>query len=88
MSFFQDAFTAIGALALAYGAADMIRHYLPNYYRVFVPILILGAVDAYVPQFSFLSWGFQLGLLVAVSFMVWYLRRGRVRRQDGSVDNG
>jgi hypothetical protein len=88
MSFIESAFTAVGSLALAYAAADMVRHYLPNYYRVLTPILILGAVDAYVPQFTMLDWGFQTGLAVGVTFALWYLRKKRVVRQDGTIDNG
>ena len=88
MSFFQDAITAVGAITLAYGAADMIRHYLPNYYRVLFPLLMVGMIDAYVPQFSILTWGFQIGTAVTVTFLLWYLRKKRVVRQDGSIDNG
>ncbi len=88
MNFFETAVMAVGFLGLAYGAADMLRHYLPNYYRVFTPVLILGAADAYIPYFDFMTWGFQVGLAVGITGLMLFLRRGRVRRQDGTIDNG
>ncbi len=88
MSVFQDAFTAIGALSLAAALSEVARAKWPNWYRAIVPVVILGAADAYIPQFTMLSWGFQIGLAVAVSFGIWFLRRRRVVRQDGTHDNG
>ncbi len=88
MSFLNDSMVAIGAFTLAYGAADMRRHYLPNYYRVITPVLLIAAADAYIPQFDFVSWGFQAGLAVAVTGLMWYLRKRQVVRQDGTIDRG
>ncbi len=88
MSFFQDAFTAIGALSLAAAVSEVARAKWPNWYRAIVPVVILGAADAYIPQFSFLSWGFQTGIVAAIGFGIWYLRKKSVIRQDGTRDNG
>lgn len=88
MSFFNDAFTAIGALSLAVAVSEVARSYWPNWYRVAVPVTLLAAVDAYIPQFTILSWGFQAGVAVAFAFGMWFLRRRRVVRQDGTIDNG
>ncbi len=88
MSFINDALVATGAVALAFAFTDLVRTYYPNYYRVIVPVLLLGAVDAYVPQFTFLSWGFQTGVFASIGFGIWFLRRKAVIRQDGSRDNG
>lgn len=88
MSFFSEAITAVGAIGLAFGAADMIRHYYPNSYRLLTAVLIVGTADAFVPQFSILDPGFITGMVAATAFGVWFLRRGRVVRQDGTIDNG
>ncbi len=88
MSFINDAFVGIGAVALAFAFTDLVRAYFPNYYRIIVPVLLLGAVDAYIPQFSFLSWGFQIGVFAAIMSGLWFLQRKAVIRQDGTRDNG
>ncbi len=88
MNFINDAFVATGAVALAFGFTDLVRTYFPNYYRIIVPVLLLGAVDAYVPQFSFLSWGFQTGVFAAIGAGIWFMRRKSVIRQDGTRDDG
>ena len=88
MSFISDAFTAVGVVALAFAVTDLLRTYFPNWFRLAVPITVIAAVDAYIPQFSFLTWGFQAGVFAAISGGLWYLRKRRVIRQDGTVDNG
>ena len=88
MSFLSDAFTAVGAVGIAFAGTDLLRSYFPNYFRIAVPVVLLAAVDAYVPQFSFLTWGFQVGAFAAIGFGLWYLRRKTVIRQDGTRDNG
>ncbi len=88
MSFFSDAFTAVGVVAIAFAATDLIRTYFPNWFRLAVPVTLIAAVDAYIPQFSFLTWGFQAGVLAAITGGLWYLRKRRVVRQDGTIDNG
>ncbi len=88
MTFFSDVFVAIGAVTIAFGATDLLRTYFPNWFRLAVPVTLLAAVDAYIPQFSFLSIGFQVGIAAAISGGLWYLRKRRVVRQDGTVDNG
>ena len=88
MSFFSDAFTAVGVVGIAFAGTDLLRTYFPNWFRLAVPVTLIAAVDAYIPQFSFLTWGFQVGIAAAITFGLWYLRKKRVIRQDGSVDNG
>ena len=88
MSFISDAFTAVGVVGIAFAVTDLLRTYFPNWFRLAVPVTLIAAVDAYIPQFSFLSWGFQVGIAAAIIFGVWYLYKKRVIRQDGSVDNG
>ena len=88
MSFLTDAFTAVGVVGIAFAATDIIRMYFPNWFRLAVPVLLIAAVDAYIPQFTFLSWGFQVGIAAAIYFGLWYLRKRRVVRQDGTWDNG
>jgi len=88
MSFLSDAFTAVGVVGIAFAGTDLLRTYFPNWFRLAVPVTLIAAVDAYIPQFSFLSWGFQAGIAGAIFFGMWYLRKCRVIRQDGSVDNG
>ena len=88
MSFINDALVATGSVALAFAFTDLVRNYFPNYYRIAVPVLLLGAVDAYIPQFTFLSWGFQVGVFAAIGGGIWFLRKKAVIRQDGTRDNG
>lgn len=88
MSFFNDALAATGAVALAFAGTDLLRTYYPNWFRLAVPVTLLAAVDAYIPQFSFLTWGFQAGVFASITFGVWFLRRKSVIRQDGTRDNG
>lgn len=87
--FFQDLFVGVGAMTLAFIAADSIRHYFPNTIRFITAGLIVFTVDALVPQFSILNVpGVLVGGTVAAVAGVWYLRRRRVVRQNGSIDNG
>ncbi len=87
--FFQDLLVGAGALALAFGVADSIRHYFPNYIRLLTAALIMFTVDAVFPQFSIIYQpGVIVGSSVAFGFGVWYLNRQRVIRQDGTRDNG
>ncbi len=86
--FFQDAMTAVGVVAIALAGTDLLRTYIPNWFRLAVPVTVLAAVDAYVPYFDFMSWGFQAGIAAAISGGLWYLRKRRVVRQDGTIDNG
>ncbi len=88
MSFINDAFVATGAVALAFGFTDLVRAYFPNWYRLAVPVLLLGAVDAYIPWFSFLTVGFQVGVFAAIGGGLWFLRKKAVIRQDGTRDDG
>ncbi len=88
MSFFSDAFVAVGLVTIAFAATDLLRTYLPNWFRLAVPVTLLAAVDAYIPQFSFLTIGFQVGIAAAISGGLWYLRKKRVIDQRGNVDNG
>ena len=87
MSFFSDAFTAVGVLGIAFAGTDLLRTYYPNWFRLAVPVTLIAAVDAYIPQFSFLTWGFQAGIAAAMFFGLWYFRKKRVVRQDGTIDN-
>lgn len=88
MSFFTDAFTAVGVVGIAFAGTDLLRTYFPNWFRLAVPVTLIAAIDAYIPQFSFLSWGFQAGIAAAITFGVWYIRKRGVIRQDGTRDNG
>jgi len=88
MSFINDAFMAVGIVTIAFAGTDLLRTYFPNWFRLAVPVCLLAAVDAYIPHFSFLTWGFQAGIAVAVTGGLWYLRKRRVVRQDGTIDNG
>ena len=86
--FFLDALNALGAILVAGGVSELVRSYFPNYHRVLTPILMIVAVDAAFSQFTTITWGFQTGLAACVGLGLWWLRRGRVVRQDGSIDNG
>ena len=87
--FIQDLLVGAGALAIAFGVADSLRHYFPNSIRLITAGLIVFTVDALVPGWSILHLpGVIVGGGVAATFGVWYLRRGRVVRQDGTIDHG
>ncbi len=87
--FFQDFFVGVGAMALAFIAADALRHYFPNTIRFITAGLLIFAVDALTPHFSVLHLpGVWIGAGIAAASGVWYLRKKRVVRQDGSIDNG
>lgn len=87
--FFQDFFVGVGALTLAFVAADALRHYFPNTIRFITAGLLVFTVDALIPQFSILHLhGVWLGGVVAAAGGIWYLRKRRVVRQDGTIDNG
>ena len=88
MTFLSDAFTAVGVVGLAFAGTDLLRTYFPNWFRLAVPVTLIAAVDAYIPQFSFLTWGFQAGVFTAILGGLWYLRKRRVIRQDGTYDDG
>lgn len=88
MSFLTDVLTAFGAVGIAFALTDLVRSYFPNYFRIAVPVVLITAVDAYVPQFSILTYGWQVGIAGSIAFGMWYLRKRRVIRQDGTVDNG
>jgi len=79
-SFFQDFLVGVGALGIAFGVADTIRHYFPNYIRLMTAGLIMFTVDALIPQFSMLH---LPGVIVGSS-----VAKRAVIRQDGTRDNG
>ena len=85
--FFQDLFTSIGALGLAFAVVDAARHYFPTYYRFVFPAIALGAADAYVPQFSILAPGWIVGTIIGTGVLYWTVKPKRVVRQDGTIDN-
>ncbi len=87
--FFQDFFVGVGAMTLAFIAADSLRHYFPNTIRFITAGLLVFTVDALIPQFSILYLpGVLLGGGIAAIGGILYLRRQRVVRQDGTIDNG
>jgi len=87
--FFQDLFVGIGAMAIAFVAADLLRNYFPNSTRFITAGLLIFAVDALTPHFTVLHLpGVWVGCGIAAAAGIWYLRKKRVRRQDGTIDNG
>ncbi len=86
--FFLSALNGVGALFIAGGVSELVREYIPNYHRILTPILMIVAVDAALPQITTYTWGFQVGIGATVGLGLWWLRRGRVVRQDGTIDNG
>lgn len=89
MSFFEDLLVGMGAMTLAFIAADALRHYFPNTIRFITAGLIVFTVDAFVPQFSILHLpGVIVGAVAIAAGGIWYLRKQRVVRQDGTIDNG
>ncbi len=87
--FFQDFFVGVGAMALAFIAADALRHYFPNTIRFITAGLLVLAVDVFIPQWSILNVpGVLVGGGIAAAGGIWYLRKQRVVRQDGTIDNG
>ncbi len=87
--FIEDLLVGMGAMTLAFIAADSIRHYFPNTIRFITAGLLVFTVDALVPQFSILNLpGVLIGGALAAAGGIWHLRRKRVVRQDGTMDNG
>ena len=86
ISFFQDLFIGIGALAVSFAVADMIRHYLPNYIRFLTAGLLLFTADALIPGCSILHLdGVLIGAVLAAAFGVWFLHKRAIIDQEGNV---
>jgi predicted membrane channel-forming protein YqfA (hemolysin III family) len=87
--FFQDLLVGMGAMTVAFIAADALRHYFPNVIRFITAGLIVFTVDALVPGWSILHLPVViLGGAVTAAGGIWYLNKQRVVRQDGTIDHG